>query len=89
MAKQHKIMASGVTGAGAAAARAVETVADHPQPSDAVAETAAPSSVPEHAQIALLAYSYWQARGAPDGSPEEDWFRAQAELGRPAVRRAP
>jgi hypothetical protein len=30
--------------------------------------------------IATLAYALWQARGCPDGSPEEDWFRAEAEL---------
>ncbi|MGD1097981.1 MAG: DUF2934 domain-containing protein [Bryobacteraceae bacterium] len=22
----------------------------------------------------------WQARGCPDGSPEEDWLRAEQEL---------
>ncbi|MBV8841677.1 MAG: DUF2934 domain-containing protein [Bryobacterales bacterium] len=32
------------------------------------------------ADIAPLAYSYWQQRGCPDGSPQEDWFRAQQEL---------
>ena len=31
-------------------------------------------------QIAGLAYAYWQNRGCPDGSPEEDWFRAEADL---------
>jgi DUF2934 family protein len=30
--------------------------------------------------IAALAYKYWQARGCPDGSAEEDWFRAEREL---------
>ncbi len=33
-----------------------------------------------HQEIALLAYSYWQARGCENGSPEEDWFRAEREL---------
>ena len=33
-----------------------------------------------HADIAALAYELWQARGCPDGSPEEDWFRAAEEL---------
>ena len=28
---------------------------------------------------ALLAYSYWEARGCPHDSPHEDWFRAEAE----------
>jgi hypothetical protein len=31
-------------------------------------------------RIALLAYSYWQARGCPFGSAEEDWFRAEREI---------
>ena len=26
--------------------------------------------------IAALAYELWQARGCPDGSPDEDWYRA-------------
>ncbi len=36
----------------------------------------------EHKRIARLAYSYWEARGRPEGSSEEDWFRAEAELQR-------
>jgi hypothetical protein len=31
-------------------------------------------------EIARLAHSYWDARGGIDGSPEEDWFRAEQEL---------
>ena len=31
-------------------------------------------------EIALLAYSYWEERGRPEGSPEEDWYRAETEL---------
>jgi len=31
-------------------------------------------------EISVLAYSYWQARGFRDGSPEEDWLRAVEEL---------
>jgi DUF2934 family protein len=30
--------------------------------------------------IAELAYTYWEARGRPWGSPEEDWFRAEHQL---------
>ena len=30
--------------------------------------------------IAALAYKLWQARGCPDGSPEEDWFHAAQAL---------
>ena len=31
-------------------------------------------------RIALLAYSYWEARGFQPGNPEEDWFRAEREI---------
>jgi hypothetical protein len=37
-------------------------------------------SKPSHEDIAVLAYSYWLERGQPDGSPEEDWLRAEREL---------
>ena len=30
--------------------------------------------------IARLAYFYWEERGRQDGSPEQDWLRAEAEL---------
>jgi hypothetical protein len=30
--------------------------------------------------IAALAYTLWQGRCCPEGSPEEDWFRAVEEL---------
>jgi DNA-binding IclR family transcriptional regulator len=33
-----------------------------------------------HEEIAALAYTLWQARGCPEGSPEEDWNRAAHEL---------
>ena len=33
-----------------------------------------------HADIAKLAHELWEARGCPEGSPEEDWFRAAEQL---------
>ena len=33
-----------------------------------------------HDEIAALAHKLWQARGCPDGSPEEDWFHAAEQL---------
>ena len=33
-----------------------------------------------HEDIAALAHALWQARGCPEGSPEEDWFQAAQEL---------
>jgi hypothetical protein len=39
-----------------------------------------PEITPTEEQIARLAYSLWQARGSVNGSPEDDWFRAEQEL---------
>jgi hypothetical protein len=61
---------------GVTAAPAVETPATE---AVAVPEAAAPVA-PAHEQIARLAYSYWEARGYRDGSPEEDWVRAEQEI---------
>jgi hypothetical protein len=36
--------------------------------------------MPTQEDIALLAYSYFEARGCQGGSPEEDWLRAEREL---------
>ena len=33
-----------------------------------------------HEDIAGLAHALWQARGCPEGSPEQDWFHAVQEL---------
>jgi hypothetical protein len=33
-----------------------------------------------HKDIEALAHQYWQARGCPEGSPDEDWSRAVKEL---------
>jgi hypothetical protein len=39
------------------------------------------TSEPEnHQEITVLAYQFWQERGCPIGSPEEDWFRAEQVL---------
>jgi hypothetical protein len=38
---------------------------------------------PRHDEVELLAFQFWEERGAPIGTPEIDWFRAEAELGPP------
>jgi hypothetical protein len=39
-----------------------------------------------HEDIAALAHSLWQARGCPEGSPDEDWLHAVHQLrARPVV----
>lgn len=35
---------------------------------------------PDLSSVAALAYRLWQARGCPEGSPEIDWFQAEAQL---------
>jgi hypothetical protein len=34
----------------------------------------------EHERIATLAYFYWQQRGCPEGSPGDDWVRAEQHI---------
>ena len=34
----------------------------------------------DHEEVARLAYQLWTERGRPLGSPERDWFAAQARL---------
>jgi hypothetical protein len=41
-----------------------------------------PVSAPKHADIASLAYSYWEARGRQGGSALEDWLRAERDIER-------
>jgi hypothetical protein len=31
-------------------------------------------------EIAVRAYELWERRGCPEGSSEEDWFAAEAQL---------
>ena len=39
-----------------------------------------PVALPSREQIARLAEKYWAERGRPNGSPEQDWLRAEQEL---------
>lgn len=41
-------------------------------------QVAAPA--PSREDIARLAEKYWAERGWPEGSPEQDWLRAEKEL---------
>jgi hypothetical protein len=44
--------------------------------------TAGPAPTPSEDQIAALARALWNARGCPEGLPDEDWFRAERVLRR-------
>jgi hypothetical protein len=79
MAKQHKATIRSVSvGVGSAAARAIDPVMKAARAIDPLAESTA--TAPKHEQIARLAYFSWQGRGCPEGSPDEDWLRAETEL---------
>jgi hypothetical protein len=43
------------------------------------------TAAPEPGNIAGLAYTLWESRGCPIGSPEQDWFKAEQELASTAV----
>lgn len=49
-------------------------------PSSTLKTTEKSIGLSERERIALLAYSFWEARGRKGGSPEEDWFRAEKEI---------
>jgi hypothetical protein len=52
--------------------------------SDPVHEGNVHISQPSHEEIARRAYELWEQRGRPNGSREEDWFRAESELSHPS-----
>jgi hypothetical protein len=39
-----------------------------------------PPPPPSYQEIAMLAQRYWDDRGRPEGSPEQDWLRAEKDL---------
>lgn len=43
---------------------------------------------PDEMDVQQLAYKLWVERGSPDGSPDEDWFRAKQELNRRQAKSA-
>ena len=38
------------------------------------------SATPDQEAIAARAYQLWLDRGCPDGTDQEDWYRAEQEL---------
>jgi Protein of unknown function (DUF2934) len=53
------------------------TTANHNQPGATVGHGITAFG---HSEIAALAYELWEARGRPEGSPDEDWHQAAAQL---------
>ena len=50
------------------------------KPAASKTTTPVSSPAPTPDQIARLAEKYWAERGWPEGSPEQDWLRAEQEL---------
>ncbi len=48
--------------------------------SDPDVQAGGTATVAEQPAIAVRAYELWQERGCPNGSDQEDWFRAEQEL---------
>jgi hypothetical protein len=86
MSRKHHAIYSDPTGAAAAANSAKRRVSRVKGSVSSTSEISSPASalttepVIDREAIALLAYSYWEARGFLGGSPEEDWLRAEREL---------
>jgi len=86
MSRKHHAIYSNPTGAAAAASPAKRRVSRTKGSVSSTSEISSPAPeqtaalVIEREAIALLAYSYWEARGFTGGSPEEDWLRAEREL---------
>lgn len=49
------------------------------QPAVPEVETLSTGIIPQD-KVASLAYKYWEERGCPNGTPDEDWFRAEHAL---------
>jgi hypothetical protein len=64
-----------------AAGEPAEPVEEILAAADSISETAI-AYEPSHEEISALAYSYWVDRGYVEGSREQDWLRAEAELRR-------
>jgi hypothetical protein len=60
--------------------RAIETAEVSESIAAAESEGMVLHSDGEREKIARLAYQHWHARGCPEGSPEEDWFRAEEDI---------
>lgn len=50
------------------------------QKSDETEKDRAKGGQATNEEIERLAYFYWEARGCPHDSPEEDWYRAEQEI---------
>ena len=52
----------------------------NPSISEAVGTVNEQSTSRRDDDVARIAYQYWLERGSPQGSPEEDWYRAERDM---------
>jgi hypothetical protein len=62
------------------ATKSVETANETPKKRKPAAKKQTATPTPSREEIARLAEKYWAERGWPEGSPEQDWLRAEQEL---------
>lgn len=60
--------------------KSAETANGAPKKRKPAAKKQTPATEPSREEIARLAEKYWAERGWPEGSPEQDWLRAEREL---------
>jgi hypothetical protein len=60
--------------------KSVETPNGAAKPRKPAAKKQTTAPAPTREEIARLAEKYWAERGWPEGSPEQDWLRAEQEL---------
>lgn len=60
-------------------ASAVDQV-HYPEQDEAETAGTHQNSFPSHEEIAQKAFEIWQAHGCPEGTAEQDWLEAEAEL---------
>jgi hypothetical protein len=58
----------------------MHTAPENVHTSDEGADIGVEHPTSDREAIGLLAYFYWEERGCPNDSPDEDWFRAEAEI---------
>ena len=62
------------------AAAATTRKTEHEKPGNPPEIAAPPLEDPGTGAIERLAYTYWEERGRPHGSSEEDWLRAEQTI---------
>ena len=60
----------------------------YPEQHEAERASSNGNSHPSHDQIAEKAFLIWQANGYPEGTAEQDWLQAEAELAAEAAPRS-